>query len=335
MAEPDQPTKRRHRVDLVLAGGGVRSQGVVGAVVALAEAGYHFQHIAGTSGGAFIAALVAGHQKKRRPMRELLDAMLRLDNVRFADWSRAGRIAGPAHGLVELLRYGGLHTGDYLYEFLEPELDDLGVRTFADLKIKDENGDDSLVLHVTDLSRRALVRLPWDYEQYGLDPDKQPVVDAVRASMSSPVFFRPYRAQSDRGPVTWLDGGVLANYPLTVFDRTDGAKARFPTWGIRVPNRPRRKTRAVRTAFGVALGLVSTVEADWYRLSFGRQGAGRRTIEVDVHGVKGSQFDIDEKTIRRMFEDGQAAGQAFLSIVDPEGAEMAKDAALAARTLTD
>src|SRR4029450_8294411 len=38
-----------------------------------------------------------------------------------------------------------------------------------------------LVVMPSDVTRARLVRLPWDYEQYGLDPDTQRVADAVRA----------------------------------------------------------------------------------------------------------------------------------------------------------
>ena len=42
------------------------------------------------------------------------------------------------------------------------------------------------------LTTSQMVRLPWDYRRvYGLDPDEQPVADAVRASMSIPFFFNP------------------------------------------------------------------------------------------------------------------------------------------------
>jgi hypothetical protein len=33
--------------------------------------------------------------------------------------------------------------------------------------------------------------LPWDYEEVDLDPDEQPVADAVQASMSIPFFYEP------------------------------------------------------------------------------------------------------------------------------------------------
>ncbi|HEV7648515.1 MAG TPA: patatin-like phospholipase family protein [Actinophytocola sp.] len=39
-------------VDLVLEGGGVKGIGLLGAVLAMADAGYRFERIAGTSAGA-------------------------------------------------------------------------------------------------------------------------------------------------------------------------------------------------------------------------------------------------------------------------------------------
>ena len=42
------------------------------------------------------------------------------------------------------------------------------------------------------MTRGELVYLPWDYERtYGLEPSRQLVVDAVRASMSTPFFYEP------------------------------------------------------------------------------------------------------------------------------------------------
>ena len=50
------------QADLVLEGGGVRGIGHVGALSVMEEQGYSWQHIAGTSAGAYVAALLAaGH----------------------------------------------------------------------------------------------------------------------------------------------------------------------------------------------------------------------------------------------------------------------------------
>ena len=47
----------------------------------------------------------------------------------------------------------------------------------------------SLVVHTADITRNKLVRLPWDYPEYGVTVDTTRIVDAVRASMSIPFFF--------------------------------------------------------------------------------------------------------------------------------------------------
>jgi NTE family protein len=122
-------------------------------------------------------------------------------------------------------------------DWLDGELEKAGVSTFANLALEDPGASladyqcYSLVVHTSDLSRRALVRLPWDYRQYGKTANAERVVDAVRASMSIPFYFRPVDVQTANGTVTWVDGGLLSNFPITVFDRTDGKQARWPTWG--------------------------------------------------------------------------------------------------------
>lgn len=311
--------ERANKVDLVLEGGGVKNIALLGAVTVLAEAGYVFPRVAGTSGGAIIAAGVAAFQKAGRDLGELLEVSLLVDNSRFLEWRRPGRIAGPVSGAVDLLRHGGLHSGDYLYEFLGPALESAGVRTFADLRMDDpdsslsEHQRYSLVIHVTDLTHRVLVRLPWDYGHYGHDPDQQPVADAVRASMSIPFFFRPVHVQTDHGAATWVDGGVLANYPITVFDRTDGRPARWPTWGIKVSTSPPHgRDRPLRTPVGLGLRCLATMTGDWYRSSFGADTAGRRTIQVDTSEVPSTQFDVDNRARLRLFHNGRAAATAFL-----------------------
>ena len=37
-----------------------------------------------------------------------------------------------------------------------------------------------------------------------------------------------------------VDGGMLSNFPIEVFDRTDGKPPRWPTFGIKLSAKPRR-----------------------------------------------------------------------------------------------
>ena len=103
---------------------------------------------------------------------------------------------------------GGMYEGARLHDWLHGVLADLGVHTFADLR--EDDPDSSLppahayrlVVLASDLSRRRLVRLPWDYPDYGLDPDEMAVSDAVRASASIPFFFEPVTMRWTGPPAT-------------------------------------------------------------------------------------------------------------------------------------
>ena len=81
-------------------------------------------------------------------------------------------------------------------EWVEDQLAEFGVSTFADLAIADRTLPAEqryrLVVTVADVTLGQLVRLPWDYQRvYGLDPDEQSVADAVRASTAIPFFYPP------------------------------------------------------------------------------------------------------------------------------------------------
>lgn len=185
------------RADLVMEGGGVKGIGLLGAAVELARQGWTFPRVAGTSAGAIVGSLVASCVQTGRDVASLVEVMERLDYHKFRDSPFLGRFGVFGKG-VDLLVHDGVYQGEYLVEWLETELARIGVRTFGDLRI-DDDPDTSLAPHeryrlvvmASDVSRGQLVRLPWDYQHYGMVPDEQKVADAVRASMSVPFFFQP------------------------------------------------------------------------------------------------------------------------------------------------
>lgn len=313
-------------VDLVLEGGGVKGIALVGAVVALAEEGYSFFRVAGTSAGAIVASLVAAYQKAGRDLAQLADVMNGIDYRKFADGLPLERLAGPVGEGIGVLLNDGAHPGTYLHHWVEEQLQQVGVVTFGDLTLDDPGGSMrpdqaySLVVHASDLSRRALVRLPWDYPHYARTAETQSVADAVRASASIPFYYRPVDLETDRGTVTWVDGGLLSEFPITVFDRTDGKTPRWPTWGIKVTGRapdPPDKDRSVRTALGIAVNCLETLTADWNRYRLDEDGVNRRTIFVDTTGVAATDFDIDAEARQRLYQNGRVAAQKFLEVTNP------------------
>ena len=69
--------------DLVLEGGGVKGIGFAGALLVLAEAGYHFPRVAGTSAGAIAATLVASIEKAGKDMSVISEYLGQLQFDKF------------------------------------------------------------------------------------------------------------------------------------------------------------------------------------------------------------------------------------------------------------
>jgi NTE family protein len=308
-------------VDLVVQGGGVKGLAALGAILPLYDAGYRFNRIAGTSAGAIVAALVAAYQRAGRDLHELEGLMAEMDYAAFKQDSVLEKVAGPVGRGLELLLHDGMYSGEYLYEWLTPLLEAVGVTTFGDLRLDDPDGAMyeyqaySLVVAATDLSRQVLARLPWDYDQYGQPADKQRIVDAVRASMSYPFFFRPYQFATGQGEqVTWVDGGVLANFPVTLFDRNDGKAPRWPTWCVRISASPAIVDKPLTSAFGEAKALLDTLlSASNNQYHLDDEGIGRREIAVDTSEVPSMDFGLTKEQGQLLFDRGVAAGKAFLA----------------------
>ena len=318
----------RPKVDLVLEGGGVKGIGLVGAVLTLSGSGYVFPRVAGTSAGAIVAALVAAHQVAGKPLSNIETIMASVDYNKFQDETVLERLGGTPGQIAELLVHMGIAKGDYLVEWLGNVLADLGVHTFADLAISDTDDPGTglppdqrfrLVVHTSDISRGALVRLPWDYPQYGQDPALMRVVDAVRASMSIPFFFRPVSFSTTAGKVTWVDGGMLSNFPISVFDRTDGKPGRWPTWGVKLSARPAavQVDRPAGNDFELALSCLRTLLAGWDRYHLDDQNVTARTVFVDTASVNSTNFAITTAEQAQLFDSGRSAATSYLAAQQP------------------
>lgn len=84
------------RADLVLSGGGVKGIGLVGAVVALMDAGYTAERVSGTSAGSIVGAIVAAaSQSQQMTSAEVKDLALSLDYRKFLDPGPIERV--PLH----------------------------------------------------------------------------------------------------------------------------------------------------------------------------------------------------------------------------------------------
>ena len=214
---------------------------------------------------------------------------------------------------ISLLRKRGAYEGDYARDFIREELERLGVTTFGQLRRTDTRADKALepyqryklVVMATDVTRGRMLRLPWDYRLLDLDPDEQLVADAVRASMSIPLYFEPVtiRHGTTGEPTTLVDGGVLSNFPIEIFDRTDSADPRWPTLGVKIiPQLPAGNADLFP---GVALPrlppiklleqVVATAVAGHDQTYLERPCVRRRAIQVDTAAIGLVEFDASSE----------------------------------------
>ena len=324
-ADPSLPAPLR--ADLVLEGGGVKGLALAGAVSELARGGYSFPRVAGSSAGALTGAVVAALQAAGEPLSRLDDVVATLDLRRFRDTGggllgRVPLVGGLLAPLLSLVRDEGLYEGEYLGRWLQGVLGDLGVRTFGDLALPPDLVTQlpperryRLVVTASDVSRRRLVRFPWDYELYGLPPDEQEVVPAVRASTAIPFFFEPERIRSASGAEsTLVDGGLLSNFPIALFDVPPGLRPAWPTFGVRLSESPAlpSPTRQVDDPVTLGFALVDTfLTASDSPYSFD-DCVVRRTVFADTQDVSAVDFGLTRAQQADLVRRGRLAASRFL-----------------------
>lgn len=300
--------------DVVLEGGGVKGIGLVGALAVLDKQGYRRCRMAGTSAGAIVGALVAAGMAPEK----LTTVMQTLDYTKFRDEGFVDRLNLPGK-TASFVFEKGIYEGEYLRNWLKDELEKLGVRTFADLRL-DENEDwvtdlpeeqrYKLVVIASDVTNGRMVRFPWDYKLYGLDPNQQLVADAVRASMSIPFFYEPAKLNGNY----LVDGGMLSNFPIDIFDNTN----EWPTFGIKLSAKPEanQAINPVGNALEYSLAIWSTILSGHDQMHIDDPCAQARTMFVDTFDIKATNFDITADMQAKLHDSGVAQATKFFKTWD-------------------
>jgi NTE family protein len=310
--------------DLVFEGGGVKGIGLAGAYSALCERGVGPKRVAGTSAGAITAALVAAGYSAE----ELDEILLEVPFARFKDTAWEDRIPIVGHPLSVLLQRG-IYEGGFFREWMRGLLAAKGVRTFgqlADPEATELKERYRLKVIVSDVTHRRLLVLPDDAASLGVEPDDLEVAYAVRMSMSIPIFFEPVMHRNPRTGVDHLivDGGMLSNFPVWLFDADKGEPPRWPTFGMllvegdpKVPVAHRVEGRQSGSIIDYIKALASTMMEAHDRLYL-EKATFVRTIPIPTLGVSTTEFDITPARVRAIYESGRRAAFDFLDRWDFE-----------------
>ncbi|QCX34764.1 phospholipase [Caloramator sp. E03] len=287
--------------DCVFEGGGIKGIGLVGAVCYLEEKGYKWNKLAGTSAGAIVASLLSANYSGNEIKKMIFD--FDFENIFIKETSAFLSAKNPINLFIEK----GIISGNLIENWIRNILLNKSISTFKDVSL---NGESRLKIIASDITRQELLILPDDLIKYNIEPLNFEIAKAVRMSISIPFLFKPVKLKYNNTFSYIIDGGILSNYPVWIFDVQ--SKPRWPTFGFKLIEPNVSKTFLGKTDFiSYTLDIINTLlskneeiyvkEKDWVR-----------TIPIPTLGIKTIEFNLSEKKKKALFESGYNSAKKFL-----------------------
>jgi len=322
--------------NLVFEGGGVKGIAYVGALEVLEKEKIlsKIKRVAGTSAGAMVAVLVGlGYTYE-----DLKEILWNLDFKNFMDGSW-----GVIRNTKRLIEDYGWYKGDFfrnvMGDYIKKKTGN-SESTFADIaKLMDkDNNFKDIYLIGSNLSTGYSEIFSYEHTP------RMCVADAARISMSIPLFFASVRGM--RGDI-YVDGGLLDNYAVKVFDRAKYVKTNLvrteyyerineslkdktrkisdyvynkETLGFRLDNEDEiamfrdnaePQIREIDDIFDYTSALLNTL-IDFQNNVHLHSDDWQRTIYIDTLWVNSIDFNIDDKTKQALVESGEKHTNEYL-----------------------
>ncbi|GIO27488.1 patatin-like phospholipase family protein [Ornithinibacillus bavariensis] len=290
------------KIDGVFSGGGVKAFAFLGALEMITENKFEFERVAGTSAGAIVAAFIAAGYR----IDELEKLLEELDLTTLLDSPRITRII-PASKWFFLYFQMGINKGDKFEQWIYYQLAKKKIYTFGDIK------KGYLKIVVSDLTLGKLVVIPDDLERvYGINPDNFPVSKAVRMSAGFPYFFMPKKLKGiGKEKSLMVDGGLLSNFPIWVFDSETNKRTR-PIIGLKLSDSPERSTpKRIKNALDMLHALFATMKQA-HDARYVAKSEKNNIIFIPVKNVQTTNFMINEETKIKLINSGRLEAERFL-----------------------
>ena len=286
-------------IDGVLSGGGIKGLALVGAYEIIEQRGFQFARLAGTSAGSIVAALIAA----KYTSEEIASLLEELDLHTFMD-ARKLLIPFPLAKWFFLYWKLGLYKGEELEKWIADKLAKKGIRKFSDLPPQ------TLRFIASDITNGALMILPDDLPKYGIDPHSFPIAKAIRMSCSLPYFFEPVQLGNRQNKSVIVDGGVLSNFPMWLFDQENVLKTR-PVLGIKlshnIKEHPKHKIRNAIDLFGAMFETMKDAHDSRY---ISRKHE-KNIIFVPTEGVLATEFALTKEDQDKLIQLGRDYAEKF------------------------
>jgi len=181
-------------------------------------------------------------------------------------------------------------------------------------------------------SRKAV--LPRDSGWYGADARSWSIPQLVRASIALPMVFSPIRLEQLQAPpivrdtapkeALFVDGVLVANLPLDVFDERDADEAVCPTIGLLIDETKQGEETPARAeintlssfAKALAVGLIDRQWADLDNRKDNDRIVRISNIVTSGRGVEVLDYDMTDDETVDLFLNGARAALAKLASWD-------------------
>lgn len=281
--------------NLIFEGGGVKGIAYAGAIQVLEAQGVlqKSQHVAGTSAGAITATLVALNYNAT----EIYDIIMHMDFRRFEDCFNPFR----------LITDYGFYKGAVFKKWIEEKIIKAGLPKDATFEMMSNNPKfKSLKVFATDLNTKNI-------QEFSSEVTPNVIIsEAVRASMSIPLFFRAWRF-SNRQPNDhiFVDGGVLFNYPFDVYDNLDESLG-FYLSSFNVDNKTTKfgfwsPVLYVRSLFDTLLQAQNVAIHK-------NRNEEKHTVMINDLNISATDFKISNKMKKKLIRQGKIATERYLGI---------------------
>lgn len=291
---------------LIFEGGGVKGISYAKIPLALDEFGVlqNITKVAGSSAGAIIALFLA---LKYEP-DEIYNI---IKTTSFSDFKDSTHYYVT---LYNIIFHSGIHSGRRFEKWIQAQiLYKTGNRLTTFRQLFDMTGIE-LVLTGTCFNTKKT-----EYFSYKTKPD-MPVWLACRISMSIPCYYFPV----DVDLVQYVDGGILYNYPIWVFDNPDSYEFKphnlnfldDKTLGFKLISK--KKSDFISTIPRIlpifsTLCILLSVMINHIDLSYVHRTYWDRTIGLDTDDVQTTDFDITEEKKDQLIESAYSITKQYLT----------------------
>ncbi|WP_445490495.1 patatin-like phospholipase family protein [Niallia sp. 03133] len=284
-------------IDGVFSGGGIKGLALIGAYEVIEQKGFHFSRLAGTSAGSIVSAFIAA----KYTSDEIKDLLKDLDVASFLD-ERKLLIPFPFAKWLFIYWKLGLYKGNELEKWLTEKLAAKGLRTFADIPPQ------TLRFIASDITNGEMVVLPDDLPKYGVDPLSFSIAKAIRMSCSLPYFFEPVKLGSSKSVI--VDGGVLSNFPIWLFDQENDLKTR-PVLGVKLSHHlsehPKHQIKNAIQLFGAMFETMKDAHDSRY---ISRKHA-KNIIFIPTEGIVSTEFSVTPEKKEELIQLGRECAINF------------------------